>query len=574
MEESNNSTTMLDFDSPKEQSSYIKVIGVGGGGGNAVNNMYEKGIKGVDFVICNTDSKALNSSPVPYKIALGHLGAGNKPEVAKAAAVAHKDEIKAALENGTEMLFVTAGMGGGTGTGAAPVIAEIAKEVKLNDPDVPNILVVAVVTSPFSFEGKKRRDQASEGIKELRKYVDSILVVNNDKLRKLGNLPMNEAFKCADDVLLTAVKGIAEIITSNAYVTIDFHDVNTVMSQSGTALMGTGVGKGENRAVEAIEQAATSVLLNDNDISGAKNVLLYFTYPENKQITMDEIGVITDYVTEHTRCGNQEADVIWGAGVDETLNDELKITLIATGFNKNVDGEPPVVTVHALDEGHAANKQRSTLQYANAEALASVEGIHIEHREPAPVQDVKPESQPECAQPVCSVRRFDLNGNEIKANSVSPCQTEVEEESSSANVSDSVDGIRLVHVEVPAAPASEATKARPTAQAAPTSPAPAVAAVQPSMPVSAPMQRPAPPTTEMDAVSARADRLQRARRLNALLHNNPDGPRIVEEMTTEELTNEPIFAAPHSSESDVAKTVMNAEGKILSQNNFLYNQPD
>ena len=340
MEESINSmegglnSQLLPFDSPKEIPSYIKVIGVGGGGGNAVNNMYNQGIKGVDFIVCNTDMKALNNSPVPNKIILGQLGAGNKPEVAREAALKHKEEIREVLESNTQMLFITAGMGGGTGTGAAPVVAEIAKSIELDDNDVKRILVVAVVTMPFSFEGKKRREQAEHGIEELRKHVDSILIINNDNLKLMGNgMILTQAFRKADDVLFTAVKGIAEIITVDGYVNIDFHDVNTVMQNSGTALMGAGIGSGENRAMDAVVMASTSVLLNDNHIEGAKNMLLYFSYPSDNEITMDELLVITNYLSELT--GRDQSDVIWGSGTDDTLTDELKITLIATGFEQS-----------------------------------------------------------------------------------------------------------------------------------------------------------------------------------------------------------------------------------------------
>ena len=243
----------MEFEPLHEGPAKIKVIGVGGGGGNAVNHMYRQGIHGVEFIVCNTDKKALDASPVPNKITLGKLGAGNVPEHAREMALKHKDEIRDAISNDTQMLFITAGMGGGTGTGAAPIIAEIAKSIELDDDMVNRILVVAIVTEPFSFEGSKRKKQAIEGIEELRKHVDAILVINNDKLRKLGNLTLKEAFTQADDVLLTAAKGIAEIITVSAYVNIDFRDVNTVMEKSGTALMGAGEGRGENRARQAIE---------------------------------------------------------------------------------------------------------------------------------------------------------------------------------------------------------------------------------------------------------------------------------------------------------------------------------
>ena len=357
--EENNSSAFFTFDSPKGQSSYIKVIGVGGGGGNAVNHMYKEGIEGVDFIVCNTDMKALNASPVPNKIPLGDLGlgAGNKPERARKAAESKADDIREAISHNTQMLFITAGMGGGTGTGAAPVIAEISKSIDLDNDENKKILVVAIVTRPFSFEGKRRREQAEAGIEELRKHVDSIIVINNDKLRSFGNMRISEAFGMADDVLLTAAKGIAEIITENAYVNRDFQDVNTVMEHSGTALMGTGSGSGENRAHDAIEAATTSVLLDDSDIAGAKNVLLYFTYSTEHEMTMDEQAEITDYVLDKT---NGTADIIWGAGPDESLGDELKVILIATGFEKNAAVEEPKVLVLPQEEPKAAEPAKAS----------------------------------------------------------------------------------------------------------------------------------------------------------------------------------------------------------------------
>ena len=348
MEEITNND-IFTFDLPKNQSSYIKVIGVGGGGGNAVNHMYREGIKGVDFIVCNTDMKALNSSPVPNKIVLGDLGlgAGNKPERARKAALEKADDIREALSHNTQMLFITAGMGGGTGTGAAPVIAEVAKSIDLENEDTNKILVVAIVTLPFSFEGRRRREQALQGIEELRKHVDSILVINNDKLRSFKDFGLSKAFGMANDILLTAAKGIAEIITVDAYVNIDFQDVNTVMENSGTALMGAGSGRGENRAMDAITAATTSVLLDDNDIHGAKNVLLYFSYSPEHEITMDEVGAITDFVSDKT---DGTADVIWGAGADDSLDDELKVTLIATGFEKSTQVREPETLVLEIDE--------------------------------------------------------------------------------------------------------------------------------------------------------------------------------------------------------------------------------
>ena len=329
---------MLKFEMPKNQSSIIKVLGVGGGGSNAVNHMYSQGITGVDFIVCNTDAQALEMSPVPNKISLGNkgLGAGSMPEVAQKAALEKADAIRDALSNNTEMLFITAGMGGGTGTGAAPVIARIAKEIDLEDEDVNKILVVAIVTLPFSFEGRKRKQQAKKGIVELRQYADAVLIISNDKLRELyGNLGLSEAFKIADNVLLTAAKGIAEIITVRANVNIDFKDVNTVMKNSGVAIMGTGIAEGEDRAHNAIKMALSSPLLDDNDIRGTDNILLYLS-SGSKEISMDEITEITEYILDEA---GQQAEIIWGAGNDESLGEQISVTIVATGFQKTEDEE-------------------------------------------------------------------------------------------------------------------------------------------------------------------------------------------------------------------------------------------
>jgi cell division protein FtsZ len=321
---------MLKFEHPKQQSNIIKVIGVGGGGSNAVTHMFNLGIKGVDFILCNTDSQALDISPVPNKVHLGNrnLGAGNVPSVGRDAAIETRDALRDILEPHTKMLFITAGMGGGTGTGAAPVVAEMAREL--------DILTVGIVTLPFNFEGRRRRQQALEGIDELRKYVDALLIISNDKLRdEYGNMKLTEAFKKADDVLAIAAKGIAEIITVTGYINVDFEDVKTVMKQSGKAIMGSGVAEGENRATKAIEDAMRSPLLNDSNISGAKNILLYIT-SGNEEVTFDEVKDITDYI--HTICGNS-AEVIWGNGTDPALEDQIAITVIATGFAAEEDGK-------------------------------------------------------------------------------------------------------------------------------------------------------------------------------------------------------------------------------------------
>jgi cell division protein FtsZ len=320
---------MIKFDMPKNQSSIIKVIGVGGGGSNAVNHMFRQGIKGVDFIICNTDAQAMESSPVPTKIQLGEkgLGAGSIPAVGKESARQKVDQIREILEKNTQMLFITAGMGGGTGTGAAPVIASVAREL--------GILTVGIVTIPFTFEGKKRKFQADEGIQELKKYVDTLLIICNDKLREsYGDLKLSEAFDKADDVLTTAARGIAEIITVTGYINVDFEDVRTVMINSGKAIMGSAMAEGENRAIEAVKAALSSPLLNDNEIEGASDVLLYIT-SGLEEISMDEVTEITDYIQREAK---SQAEIIWGNGYDEKLGNKISITLIATGFDADKKG--------------------------------------------------------------------------------------------------------------------------------------------------------------------------------------------------------------------------------------------
>lgn len=339
-------TDMLEFDAPKQRASIIKVLGVGGGGSNAVTHMFQQGITGVDFIICNTDAQAMDTSPIPNKIQLGDggLGAGAIPDVGRQAAEDKHDDIKNVLGANTKMLFITAGMGGGTGTGAAPVIARIAREM--------DILTVAIVTIPFTFEGRKRRLQAEKGIEELKKHVDTLLIISNEKLREIhGNLKLSEAFGQADDILTTAAKGIAEIITVTGYINVDFQDVKTVMRDSGTAIMGSATAEGEDRARVAVREALSSPLLNDNKITGASDILLYISSGK-EEITFDEVGEITDYIQEES---GLTAEVIWGNGYDESLGDKISITLIATGFKAPEEIEQNTLsrevkrTVHTLD---------------------------------------------------------------------------------------------------------------------------------------------------------------------------------------------------------------------------------
>ena len=343
---SNTEFGSISFDLPKHQSNVIKVIGVGGGGSNAINHMFKQGIKGVDFIVCNTDSQALQSSPVPNKIQLGvnlteGLGAGANPEVGQQSAIESVAEIEKMLDSNTKMVFITAGMGGGTGTGAAPVIAQLAKE--------RDILTVGIVTIPFQFEGKVRQEQALLGVEKLRKQVDSLIVINNNKLREVyGNLGFKAGFSKADEVLATASRGIAEVITHHYTQNIDLKDAKTVLSNSGTAIMGSATAVGENRAKEAIVSALDSPLLNDNKISGAKNVLLLIVSGTN-EITIDEIGEINDYIQVEAGHG---ANIIMGVGEDETLGDAVAVTIIATGFNVEQQNEivntEPKKIIHSL----------------------------------------------------------------------------------------------------------------------------------------------------------------------------------------------------------------------------------
>lgn len=380
----------IEFEMFKEQSSIIKVIGVGGGGGNAVNHMYKQGISGVDFIICNTDAQALELSPIPNKVQLGAsltegMGAGADPDVGENSAIESIDDIKRMLGSNTKMLFITAGMGGGTGTGASPVIAKAAKEL--------GVLTVAIVTTPFTFEGKRRKLQAEEGLSELKKYVDSYLVISNDRLREIfGDLTLIAAFAKADDILSTAAKGIAEIITIPGYVNVDFKDVRTVMCDSGVAIMGNAVATGDQRAIESVTGALASPLLKDNEIEGARYILLNIT-SGTKEVTMDEVATITDYIQEKA---GLTADLIWGNCIDENLGEELSVTIIATGFQtaeerlKEKESEKIALPLNPEDDQNAPYirpvKQNRFIQRAP-------EGQAAEEQEQDDITNVKSVSQ-------------------------------------------------------------------------------------------------------------------------------------------------------------------------------------
>jgi len=384
---------LLNFNLPKhEENAIIKVVGVGGGGSNAVNYMFNKGINGVDFVVCNTDAQSLDNSPILNKMQLGHTltkgrGAGARPELGRDAAMESIEEIRALFHSDLQMVFVTAGMGGGTGTGAAPVIAQVAKEM--------GILTVGIVTVPFAFENKKRTAQATAGIEEMRKAVDTLLIIRNDKLRELyGNLSLSNAFSHADDVLCTAAKSIAELITITGIVNVDMNDVITVMRGSGVAIMGSGRAHGEDQAIRAVQMAMESPLLNDDDITGASHILLNITYGNN-ELKMDEIGEITDFIQE---LAGPEADIIWGYGKDEQLGEDICVNVIATGF-----APKEIATLLPLNAVKEVPEPTPVFLLADAPTVAVVEPSPVVEENPVFTLDTTPVVEEEITAPVAVV---------------------------------------------------------------------------------------------------------------------------------------------------------------------------
>ena len=622
MEVSNN---IIVNDQSIGQSSYIKVIGVGGGGCNAVNHMCRQGIDGVDFIVCNTDSKALDSSPVANKIRLGKLGlgAGSKPERAKRAAEQQADEIRATLESNTKMLFITAGMGGGTGTGAAPVIARVAKEIELKDEEVKHILVVAVVTTPFTWEGPGRLRQAEDGIKMLRDTVDSMIVINNDKIRSLGgNLDLTQGFAHANNVLFEAVKGISDIITGNGIVNRDFQDVNTVMAGSGRALMGSGLGKGEDRASKAVTTASSSSLLNDSDITGAQNMLLYFYFSHNHVITMDEMDEVTNYLRSISR--NEELNIIFGAGYDDSLDDELRIILIATSLENRANQkenpiEIPAARTIVIDDPEAAlepirqtpektaekpveTPQRRILTLdddftfeavneIDEEPVAKTEAKPIEIVD-IPIEETKPAEEPVAKLEPKNLEIFEMPELEFEPRTTEPVVEKPVAEKP-AMVTDAFEDI-FVQTQKPAErrPVDTTPLRTEPAPFKPLEPAgfkltetPVFSATErkPETPkvtppvFTAPETKPTPTrvaepqSIDIATVTHRADRVKH---LYDLLHNHPNGPQMVEEMSVQQLTDDVIYETPHSSVSDAPKTKVDANGFVVPVNNFLYNAAD
>ena len=394
----------IEFILPKNQSNVIKVIGIGGGGSNAINYMYNKGIKGVDYVVCNTDSQALENSPVPNKVQLGiketeGLGAGADPVIGEKAAIESLDEMRRLLEKNTKMIFITAGMGGGTGTGAAPIISKLAMEM--------DILTVGIVTMPFVFEGKIRMSHANKGLEKLRSNVDSLIVVNNNKLRDIyGNLGVKEGFSKADEVLATAAKGIAEVITHHYTQNIDLKDAKTVLSKSGNAIMGSYSASGEKRALKAVSNALDSPLLNDNRIDGAQNVLLLIV-SGSTEVTIDEIGIINDYIQE--KAGNN-ANIIMGIGDDPNLIDDITVTVIATGFDMKQQDEilhiEPKKTIFNLDDESEIteefNDKKTELQYEFSSEEIDFKNIDFN------IDDINHESEDNIIKTTDEIKNIDI----------------------------------------------------------------------------------------------------------------------------------------------------------------------
>lgn len=588
----------------KDNSCHIKVIGVGGGGNNAVNHMFTQGIYGVDFFVCNTDIKPLKDSPVPNKIVLGELGAGNDPEKARKAAMEHKDEIREAISNNTQMLFITAGMGGGTGTGASPVIAETAKSIPLDDPDVPNILVVAIVTTPFTFEGPVRLEQAQKGIEALKSHVDSILVINNDKLRELGKMKLSQAFNRANEVLLTAAKGISEIITRHAYVNIDFRDVNTVMAKSGTALMGAGEGRGENRAMDAIEQATTSVLLNDNDIRGAKKALLYFSYSPEYEIDTDEMLEASEYVGNLIKSGDKKGNIIWGAGEDSNIPDDtLKITLIATGFTPKESGN--VIDLDELERKLKENKENASQPKAEeTEETEDVEKVkfegpyeikHKEEQEPK-VHDYKADEIDPLSQPASAGERrvIHLDPSTLEAEEVKEAEAIATPASTQQTGDRMIDGIGLKASEMKAQLTAEAVateekvaEAQPRMQSALDSIRPE--ATRQAQPAKAPETTPdnyravsnnverafEPQPAANEGLSTQVlDKSERIKRMNEILHNHPNVGQILDTLTIDEISSQRFMNGAYSAMREAGKKTIASDGSIVENLDIFGNMPD
>lgn len=559
----------VQFNLPKKSGSIIKVIGVGGGGSNAVNHMFNQGINGVEFTICNTDYQALEASPIPHKIQLGNdltqgLGAGAKAEVGKNAAIETIEEIREYLQHNTKMVFITAGMGGGTGTGAAPIIAEVAREL--------DILTVGIVTMPFFFEGSKRRKQAEEGINELKQHVDTLLVINNDKLRELfGNLKIGEAFAKADNVLTTAAKGIAEIITRTGYVNVDFNDVQTVMRDGGVAIMGSASAAGEGRATKAIQAALTSPLLNDSHIYGANYVLLNMEFGD-EEISMDEISAITDYIQEEA---GSSAEIIWGYGQSDDLGDEINITIIATGFESNQANaapkveEPKKVVLKLEDETEQPTSQKPIIKETNPlepyikapEEVKKPEQSAIEFQLDTPAT---PAPQPKPEVPASEVPRiFDLESDTLESepkNSIEPENSPTNEAPTQATAS--------APQQAPNAPKINIIEVNETPKAP-----------EPTAPADSRASQYEPQQKQANYPDVFANRMKRIRELTMRVKTQ-NGLHELESVPAYLRKSIELDDVPHSSESNVSRYSLGKPDEntgnsgLRSNNSFLHDNVD
>lgn len=538
--------TRLKFDLPKDKSSIIKVLGVGGGGGNAVNHMFEQGIKGVDFVICNTDLQVLEASPIPNKIQLGSgltagLGAGSNPEVGKKAAMEAIEDVIEVLGVNTKMLFITAGMGGGTGTGAAPIIAKTAKEL--------DILTVGIVTTPFAFEGKKRKSHADEGIENLKKSVDCLLIISNDKIKEMyGNLPLRQAFSHANDILTTAAKGIAELITDTGYINVDFEDVKTVMSNSGVALMGSAAAEGEDRAIAAVKAALASPLLNDNQIRGAKNILLNISSGMD-EVLMDEVEQISAYIQDEA---GLTADVIFGTSFDESLGNKIAVTLIATGFESRQNSISTISearTKHVLYE--APRKPDMVISTLAVEPTPPPVVNEVPEVPPAPITVPEPE-------PIAEALNFELK---IEPEEVFPIDPQLLFESEDAPIentpieqTEEIDSISEVN-------SDDLVRFELTINESETSEIDALEDTTPQQ------------LEEEDLrIEQRIQRIKELKNLNVTI-NSPGGIRDLEKEPAYKRRNKKLQDVPHSSETQVSRLTLFDSG-LKTNNSFLHDNVD
>ncbi|MCU0441113.1 MAG: cell division protein FtsZ [Bacteroidia bacterium] len=538
--------TRLKFDLPKDKSSIIKVLGVGGGGGNAVNHMFEQGIKGVDFVICNTDLQVLEASPIPNKIQLGSgltagLGAGSNPEVGKKAAMEAIEDVIEVLGVNTKMLFITAGMGGGTGTGAAPIIAKTAKEL--------DILTVGIVTTPFAFEGKKRRSHADEGIENLKKSVDCLLIISNDKIKEMyGNLPLRQAFSHANDILTTAAKGIAELITDTGYINVDFEDVKTVMSNSGVALMGSASAEGDDRAIAAVKAALASPLLNDNQIKGAKNILLNIS-SGTEEVLMDEVEQISAYIQDEA---GLTADVIFGTSFDESLGNKIAVTLIATGFESRQNSISTISetrTKHVLYE--APRKPDMVISTLAVEPTPPPVVNEIPEVPPAPIAVPEPE-------PIPDALNFELK---IEPEEVFPIDPQLLFESEEAPI----ENTPIAHQEditpISEVDSDEFVRFELTVNETEESEEDGIEESSPQL-----------LEEEELRIEQRIQRIKELKNLNVTI-NSPGGIRDLEKEPAYKRRNKKLQDVPHSSETQVSRLTLFDSG-LKTNNSFLHDNVD